>query len=637
MEINQNFSIKIKLLDINPSLKEIDKNYEEISIIFQGINAFYNLKTLLATIKEITISNCKNSIIFSLIKKDCVFASALFNIKFGEFWVKFNLDNKKINKSILYDSISIKIFLSELKINNSNQKTKNNSNKQLSRTIFQNKYSKNECSIFTLSSSNSNLNGKLLCLLTEEGNSKNRNKDKICPYTTINKNNEHKKIDFTDSSNKTRNTHSNYNQISSIKNNNFINNPQINKTTLKLNNKYIINNNDLNKNSILQFDTSKKSAGNSKSPRIHNNTRKSYFSPNINFEYNTNGNLFKYELKNKIFIKNNKNSKQRNTINSNSNALLKKNQIGGSLYNLHEDFSNTQKIDQIKYKIAPNSKKYIVKTEPKHKKKNKSEIPETLFVEKENNNLENENDVDYDIQTFLKMKDDFITLYNEEYVNNVQDDLLKLEIELMVEKICQLFFVYHNQENEKKIEYEILQNKIKINANKLLLQKKLKIKLELLENIFDAKQNQKNKNEFNKQKTKSIFSANENEFNFFRGIVKVDKYDRFKKIIEIILSNNKCFMEKVKNLTTKKLNKKNTFKKYKNDIPKTACKRNKKGCRENSTTDKIDTNNSIIDNYKKNSNNRTMIESPLYSGKRKKSYKSKYNTSSGDINLVNIQ
>ena len=108
----------------------------------------------------------------------------------------------------------------KLKYNNSNKKAKSNLGKQLSRTILQNKHSKNEYSIFTLTSSNSNLNGKLLCLLTEEGNSKNTNKDKICPYTTINKTNSNKRIDFTDSSNKARNTHSNYNQINFVKNNN---------------------------------------------------------------------------------------------------------------------------------------------------------------------------------------------------------------------------------------------------------------------------------------------------------------------------------------------------------------------------------------------------------------------------------
>ena len=271
------------------------------------------------------------------------------------------------------------------------------------------------------------------------------------------------------------------------------------------------------------------------------------------------------------------------------------------------------------------------------KKKNISEITTKLATEKENNNIENENDTDYDMQIFLKMKDDFITLYNDEYVNNVQDDLLKLEIELMVEKTCQLFFEYHNQETEKKLEYEILKNNVKINVDKLVLYNKLKIKLELLQDIFEAKKNQNNKNEFNKQKNKSIFSANENEFNFFRGIVKVDRYDRLKKIFEIIMSNNKSLIEKNKTImNSKKINKKNKLKKYKNDIPKSARKRKKKSTRENSINAKIDNNDSIIDNYKAKYNNKTMIESPSCSGK-KKSYRSKYNTASEGVNIANMQ
>ena len=52
--MDKNTIIKLTLIDIFPSLEEIEHNYkEEISIIFQGLNNFYNLKDLLNYKKKI--------------------------------------------------------------------------------------------------------------------------------------------------------------------------------------------------------------------------------------------------------------------------------------------------------------------------------------------------------------------------------------------------------------------------------------------------------------------------------------------------------------------------------------------------------------------------------------------------------
>ena len=53
--------IKIKLLDIFPSLNELIQQQEELDIIFQGLDIFYNLYELLETKTELTI-NIKNKI-----------------------------------------------------------------------------------------------------------------------------------------------------------------------------------------------------------------------------------------------------------------------------------------------------------------------------------------------------------------------------------------------------------------------------------------------------------------------------------------------------------------------------------------------------------------------------------------------
>ena len=129
--MEQNDSIKITLLEIKPTLKELEKNNNEISIIFQGINVFYSLRKLISNNTEILINNCKKSLIMSLVKSDNIFASALFSIKHGESWVTFKYESKKKStvKNILnnIDSIKIKIMCNKIiKIKNSSSDKNNN-------------------------------------------------------------------------------------------------------------------------------------------------------------------------------------------------------------------------------------------------------------------------------------------------------------------------------------------------------------------------------------------------------------------------------------------------------------------------------------------------------------------------------
>ena len=131
--------IKITLLEIKPSLKQLEKNNNEISIIFQGINVFYNIRKLLLNNTEIKINDCKNSIIMSLVKSDTIFASALFNIKPGENWVTFNYESKKktsLKQNLNYiDCIKIKILCQLEEKLNIKKNLSNNKNKVNSRNI----------------------------------------------------------------------------------------------------------------------------------------------------------------------------------------------------------------------------------------------------------------------------------------------------------------------------------------------------------------------------------------------------------------------------------------------------------------------------------------------------------------------
>ena len=117
---NKNYTlITIKLLDIYPLIDNLitysqnENKNEELLIIFQGNNTFFDLEKLIKTKKEIGIKINKNkkTIIISLVKSDILLSTTIFNIKKGEHWIAFNHEIYK-NKSLLTNQIKIKLFCS---------------------------------------------------------------------------------------------------------------------------------------------------------------------------------------------------------------------------------------------------------------------------------------------------------------------------------------------------------------------------------------------------------------------------------------------------------------------------------------------------------------------------------------------
>ena len=91
--MEQNIILKLILIDIFPSIDEIEhnNNNEEISIIFQGLNIFYNLKDLLINKKVIYISKAipkNNTLILSLVQSIQILASGILSVKSGAL-IKF--------------------------------------------------------------------------------------------------------------------------------------------------------------------------------------------------------------------------------------------------------------------------------------------------------------------------------------------------------------------------------------------------------------------------------------------------------------------------------------------------------------------------------------------------------------------
>ena len=129
---NNSSPIKILILDLFPSYSELNPKDEEILIIFEGLNFFFNLKDLLSTHNKIELVNYnQSSIIVSLIKSNNIIASGNINLKYGEQWVTMNSENKKrpnMNLALcLIDCIKLKIFC-EMKSINKNGISANISN-----------------------------------------------------------------------------------------------------------------------------------------------------------------------------------------------------------------------------------------------------------------------------------------------------------------------------------------------------------------------------------------------------------------------------------------------------------------------------------------------------------------------------
>ena len=161
----------------------------------------------------------------------------------------------------------------------------------------------------------------------------------------------------------------------------------------------------------------------------------------------------------------------------------------------------------------------------------------------ENINMENfEDDKDYEIEyeyeDYTRMKEDFILMYQDDYVNTIQDDLLKLEVELFIEKTIELISCYHLQLEKMTIENELLQNDYILNTSNFKKIQKLLKKLELLKVDYEIKNfnKTKSKNSLNKQNEFNLI-INKTEMEFFRNILLQEKENKenINKLKEIML------------------------------------------------------------------------------------------------------
>ena len=618
MELNN--SITITLLEIKPSLKELEKNNNEISIIFQGINVFYSLRKLISNNTEILLNNCKKSLIMSLVKSDNIFASALFNLNHGENWVTFNYESKtklNIKKSINnINCIKLKIFCRNNASNNNDSQSQLNNKSINSNNSKTKRYhtNKNIINIKNVSNNDNKNHLKYNSILTE--NNKNLYHPPI-NSKTLNKKNTGK-IKSSDLFKKTRNQ-ANKSKLTNINNNdlslltvsyrrtntssnciivnnkkslinshsyrgskNNIHKLKTQKSTQNFDNlkksKYLEVNSCLKRNVNIGYNKNLKTSNN-----INNTTQILYlsnnsppnsfrnkitnlkgnleFENNLYFGYNKNthnNNL--NDNKAKLIIKNRlcKSKIQGNITNSYSTTTTKKNEFEGSLNSFQDELD--KKNNKKKNFFTSNRQKlrkdsFHNKDKSSENNNNKINVDKTVDNNIFSNNLENdleeenylkylkeEGEQDFEFDEYTRLKNDLNLLYNKEYIANIKNDLLKLEIELFVEKMTELISVYHRIIEERINENRIAKFNYKQITQKYTIFYKLNNKLQLIKDKYQTKKYNLNDNKRNiKIQTNNNIILNKEECSIFSKLINnnININKRLKEILAIILKNQK--------------------------------------------------------------------------------------------------
>ena len=637
--MDQNIILKLILIDIFPSIDEImhNNNNEEISIIFQGLNIFYNLKDLLSNKKVIYINKQipkNNALILSLIQSIQILATGILSVKSGKQWVAFSYQNKKKSTSLnlvqsLIDCIKIN-FSCEIIFNNMeyyyntilsiniNKRLRNNcSKKDIKINKIQNKYSKNtnkkkkdrivngknksnnsqeKCIIngYNFNGNNTYLNGGEKNL-SFKSNRENLIKN-INSFSTINR--DARKFDLNSSLSLSTNKYPNMEQnkyystlLQKFKNSNKSNyslfeqsfnefevvpkieikeelnllkkNKTINDLKLKETHK---KQNSCNTLKVNESKPSLRCKKNNNHPielnGIKNNdsSKRMTFNDNNNNKVNTSYSVQRKKSNNKyISINLNKNSNnfqfsiERNNLynisstSMNTKSYLKKSDLEistNSLENNNQKFSNNVITENKSYKniqdlnINNIANNFLFNN---NKKLNTYLSDKNLDVR--NQTVENINKLSLDNNHFHRLKEDFILLYTSEYVRNIKEDLLKLEIELCVEKMIELTKEYHIQLNNKFLEYQIEKYKCNQNLSNFIKINKLWSKLQLVKINYEAKKKKKSYNNkiFTKQ-SKDFFNTNQNEVNLYKILWNNNLFNetqnkiKLKSILNIILN-----------------------------------------------------------------------------------------------------
>ena len=584
-ESKDRVNIILTFLDLFPSLPEIDENNEGITITFQNSSFSYNLSELIKSLDELLLPNqIPNQIIkVNLLKNDSIYATGSLTIKYGEQWVTFSYEHKKKSTNnfalSLIDCIKIKFFckmdyVSNMEnannfiVNSDIPKSDNNLLiKPSPKKLYNNLTSKKQNGHVT--SSSGNMGDYMDSLHTEES--------KISKILE----NISSELRYNDNNNLNNTTLPISNKKSNK--NNLIKSENLSEFNHLAASSGIVGKDfkmrDINKTkNITKFSNNKVNHKKRASNKLWNNQFQDKEKEKDKQKSNNNNTLNKtaYTSNNKNFIENNKpkaDNLKRNRSKKmieNQNKQAKKEKHTKSMTNDLLQNSN-QKDSSKKIKKEYSSKNIMPKKDEEINEDDNNNIKENEYI---NNKLINQisqeikdininskeekiyqeyvDDYNYEDDLleqngFSKKLEDFKLMYNDEYLQSINQEDYSLEIELFLEKLIELIMEYHLQIEEKEIEYQLIKNIYNKNIHLLSEQNKLNKKLQLL--IEDIKIKEKNsKSIINIRKKNKInnITASKAEVKIFKFLLQPnqekeskDNKEKLKKILKNILSKPK--------------------------------------------------------------------------------------------------
>ena len=163
----------------------------------------------------------------------------------------------------------------------------------------------------------------------------------------------------------------------------------------------------------------------------------------------------------------------------------------------------------------------------------------------ENNNSKFEEEEDEEIDNYKRIKEDFNLLYNKDYIHKINEDLLKFEIELLIEKMTELFSTYHLIMDSKILENQILKRDYNKNITKYLMYLKLINKMKFIKTQLEAKKCNLKDQGINMEKQNfDNVNINYNELDILKIIFpdkknsELNKSNKLKKLLLVILKKH---------------------------------------------------------------------------------------------------
>ena len=229
---------------------------------------------------------------------------------------------------------------------------------------------------------------------------------------------------------------------------------------------------------------------------------------------------------------------------------------------------------------------------------------------------DNDNEELFIDSEFENLKNDFEIFYTNDYLNNIQEDVLQLEIQLQFEKIFELQSVYHKEYNNLQKDFYYFKNIFQNIIEKYKMISKIKYKLIIK---VDSIQIENNYNVFvdnyKFQNNKETIDINKIEFNLWKIMITNNRKEILKYIfIKNILEKYNNIKNNLNNIEKEKCEK--LIEKYKINILNNSKIKNKKkevknkGKKHQSLKEL--SNKNIETNPKKNNNNLNNCSNQLY-------------------------